>query len=1122
VLLSGGIVASCSSSSGSGGGANPAAGFQLTRISLAENSIWEINRQIEFTFSQAVDFLSVSSNTINIVSATGAPATGQFFFKRLDTDGDGVLDTTDETTVVFQPNCPTQSDFSDAGLRPGGEAYRITVVGLSSNTNNTVRSKSRLALEETQQRNFTTPASADPGTVFLDTTFDAPEPVVRTKGSVTVTDGVTYVEVGNNVSDPQSRIFFEFDPATQTFGFTPGTNAPGQLPLNLYSDSATATAVMVEFNQAVNPSDTNISSQRLRLEIQDSSGTWLPIDTRVELVANCTRTGATVRLEPIGVLPTGSQFRVVVLPGFQDLVGQTRLLSRDEFAIAPTEMLSYSSLDPTRPDDGADEFKEEFIFGGTSIQSFQDADALFDTPEASWKDGTLTAAFDFTGTGGPGGDFDWIIRQGEIFLFDTTATSIVGGPDGVPTTIQNTTNGVVDVRDLHVEAGGTLRIQGNNTMLINATGEIRIDGEIDLSGFNAKDVATLNTGQQPEAGGAGAGGGGRGGNASEVINNSTPRGGTGDGPFGESGIGGQGGESAFAPDNLGKDARRPGGGGGGRFAKNFNTSAGGLFAGPGKPGHSQSRGAVTGASPAKGGLQGSGPFLDGKGNNDFFGIRPLTTPDGMGGFTLTGLIRGELNQVWAGYGGGGGGDALPSNRFPTRNWGPGSDEKGGGGGGGAGGIRIRALDQIIFGANGKIVASGGQGGTGENTLFLDHVGGTGGSGSGGHVILESAVRVDFANGDPTKSAGNKIHVDTIGAGGKIGPKDNGNGEAVPQGISHGGSGGPGIPQIHVPRSLIPPGNDPLVSDVILPNASLNAANPMNKVVRPAANNNAGGTILIPTFGARSKVRSKWISIGGADLDPDPMVGNRLIQFLFGGVDTAAGMDQGKVRTTNETVDEILPLLGPEDLPSPTVVVGGTGLTLEIAGASLDPLINSMKPISDDIYLRTPALLRNFLLRVDDEFDASNRSDFLILDASYDDATSRLTLVVDGSVTTISAAIAGIFGNAQYQLIPQFFRIRTEDPVLGSVANFLPDSAFVKFTFDAAGDDGFGNPDEGSLLVSQTGDIADFNALPAGDLKFFRFEVEFNLDAGGNGVSVDTQPVSVDFLKIPFTFRVPGP
>lgn len=72
-------------------------------------------------------------------------------------------------------------------------------------------------------------------------------------------------------------------------------------------------------------------------------------------------------------------------------------------------------------------------------------------------------------------------------------------------------------------------------------------------------------------------------------------------------------------------------------------------------------------------------------------------------------------------------------------------------------------------------------------------------------------------------------------------------------------------------------------------------------------------------------------------------------------------------------------------------------------------------------------------------------------------------------------------------------------------------------FQATGADGFGNPDETNPLVDWTADIAQFNLLPPGELRFFRFQVEFDLDAQGTGVSAQTEPVSLDFLRVPFVF-----
>ncbi len=1066
-----GLLASCGSDSGSGG----VTGFQLTRISLQEDEVWEVNREIVFTFNEPIDFSSVSLNTINIKATSGAPATGSFFLR-------GPL------TVVFQPTCPLLEDLSDSGLQPGGIAYVITVVGESSGAGNTVRSTSGEPMQVTQVRNFTTPPSTDPATAFLDTELGPPVPVNR--GVASTIAGATYLELGG---DPTQRVYFELD-AQQNVVFDED-QAPagfsGEIPLNLYSEPASEIAVVIEFNQPVNPSSTNISSSRLRIEFLDPLGAWQPIGTLVTLVANCTEVGARVRLEPIGILPPATDFRAVVLPGFQDLVGQTSLLADEDFALGPTETVDFASLSPS--DDKSDELFEGFQLGGTGTDSHEDTEAVFATPKAEWSGGSLSAAFDFEGTGGPGGMFDWVIGEQfpETLEFDTTSTLIVD-VNGVP---QLAVGGVVDVHDMTIREGSEVRVLGPNPLRINATGEVRIDGRLTVSGLDAKNVTALNQGNVTEIGAAGAAGGGRGGNANDVVTNSTPIGGTGQGPFEQLNTGGQGGETGFAAPQMGKDARRPGGGGGGRFALDQGT---GLSAESGFNGSALARGGVSMVTPPQGGAPGAGPF-EGDAGDDFLGDLPVTSgPD------LVDLVHGELPSLWAGYGGGGGGNADPSAAFPTPNWTPASDEKGGAGGGGGGGVHIRSLGRIVFGAAGRIAANGGRGATGENTLNLDHVGGSGGSGSGGHVILESASLIDFTDGDI-----NVTPVDWISALG--GPRVTG--PATTGGdVSFGGAGGPGVVQLLVPHPLVPPGTDPLTTDIVVPVQAAIATNPIDEVVSPA------GLVLVPTFGSISSARSEWISIGGADQDapgaPD------LVRFLFGGIQTS-GPDAGKVVTSGGSVTPLAPLLSAGLDPAALV----DDLTLEISGTDLEDLEGgSVSGISNDIYLRTPALLEDFVLRLE---SASSTANFRIVDAQFEDDAAddaagdldgnfpELRLLVeqnDASPSTLQEFLDLEGPGVTYHLVPRFFRV-----VTGGEEDALPDSAFVQIRFQAAADDGSGNPDETTPLVPWTSNIEEFNLAPAGAIQFFRFEVQFDLDAQSMGVSSATEPVTLDFLRIPFVF-----
>lgn len=427
----------------------------------------------------------------------------------------------------------------------------------------------------------------------------------------------------------------------------------------------------------------------------------------------------------------------------------------------------------------------------------------------------------FESTGGPNGDFDWVVRTGEAFFFDTTSTFVVGGPNGAPTSVQHAVNGVIEVRNLVVEQGGEIRVMGPRPMRVLASGDVIVRGRINVSGFGAKDVATLNTGNTVELGGNGGPGGGRGGLGNPVTTGSSPRGGDG-AALGLADAGGQGGETGFAPAALGKDARRPGAGAGGRFARDQGP---GLEAQPGADGSPLGTGAVSGESPARGGAVRPGPFVDGDTRNDFFGERPL---GGTGG----GRLRGELARLWGGHGGGGGGNASPASGFPNPNWNFSSDEKGGGGGGGGGVLHVQALGRIVFGAAGEILSNGGRGATGENTNFLDHIGGSGGSGSGGHIVLESATHIDFTDGGLNLFAQPRDWLSARGGPRVVGPTQFVNPGAV--GFSNGGAGGPGVVQLHVPDPTLPVGTNPFQSQIIVPASVVALRNPLDAIASPGA------------------------------------------------------------------------------------------------------------------------------------------------------------------------------------------------------------------------------------------------------------------------------------------------
>jgi hypothetical protein len=559
-----------------------------------------------------------------------------------------------------------------------------------------------------------------------------------------------------------------------------------------------------------------------------------------------------------------------------------------------------------------------------------------------------------------------------------------------------------------------------------------------------------------------------------------------------------------------KDMRRPGGGGGGRFAKDWGPGLTtvaplSLDAAAGNDGNVQSIGAVTGLRPSRGGRPGDGPFIDARSDNDFLGIRPIVV-DGQ----LTELVRGELPRLWAGYGGGGGGNAGQA--FPNPRWNFNSDEKGGGGGGAGGGLHVKALGRIVFGPQGRILANGARGATGENTGFLDHVGGTGGSGSGGHVVLESATKVDFTN-DGTQIGG-PVQDFVLACGQPRRAGNTNDVDACCRMNSNGGAGGGGVIQIHVPGSVAPPADD-LSADIVVPSAALALPNVLDGVTSPPAYR------LIPTFGKQSKARSDWITIGGADENPTPGVPPGLVRFLFEGIETS-GPDAGKIRRNGAFVADLLPLVESLDLAtSASVRLLPEGFSVEFRGSALDAIrAGSTGGISNDIYLRTPALLTHCAVRLFVAQSPSNAEDFEVVAASYDEGAPALgdeilLVRVTSERGRLDQFNSPPVGTTALRLMPRFFQVSTE----GAPPNFLPPSAFVRLRFQAARDNGVGAPDEANPLTDPpwTSDISLFNQLPPGELQFFRFEVEFDLDALDEGVDQDTRAISLEFLKIPFVF-----
>ncbi|MCP3916944.1 MAG: Ig-like domain-containing protein [bacterium] len=1133
------LIAGCSSGSGSRssqGNSSEDQPFAIEGISVIEGASWQINRAIDITFNHRVDASSVNANTINIVDDTGLGAMGDYevFGK----------------TVRFQPACPTEDDFSDAGLRPG-TAYVLHVLG-STVGGVTVRDESGEGLELGRVVNFTTPDSADPLALFLDTVPGPPSVVLRPQGN-TDTD---YPGVRLEIESTGAVEYFQLDAAQQ--GSIPGGFL---VPLNKYSVADSRFSVVLYFDQPVLGSATNISSNRITLEHMDAGGTWRKIGTDVVLEANCisdprAQVGAIVRVTPSGIMPQGREARVNVKQGFSDLTGDQTSADTANFANMDTDTgIPGADLD-------SDEVLEPFLLSGDDEGSLEDVTAALATPPADWGDGRIEADFAFDGTGGPDGEFDWYIAPGTSLILNTTTDSILGGPGGAVTGSQTVINGVVDIRDLRIPESSRLIIIGPNTCTILASGKVEIFGELSVRGSDNPGVGTLNTTNLPESGASGQVGGGGGGTGSFLSSQSTPRGGAGFGAFDVPNQGGQGGEASYHPTN--KNDRRGAGGGGGGFGDDIRydwmgdivrcQTLIGMDGEAGRGGGPNGTGAVSQTDQAQGGELGPDPFLDPFDDNNFLGSLITTTGD---------LIRGELTRMWAGAGGGAGGDAVRSDSFPLVPFTIGGDEKGSGGGGAAGGLQILAVREIRIGENGRIAADGGRGGGGENTSFFDRVGGGSGGGAGGHIVLSSAAFIEINAAvmesasfvpwylDNEAAASHEIRAITAigGQGGSGHDNDGGANEsgntlwrcdAIP--VSHfdggtdvppstqacytglvdtgdplgpvlgaGGDGAPGIIQIHV--------DDP-AANVRFPNVQTTQTPPTPAYgagldVTPAlapppigwSSPTAATENMVPFFGKLSVSRSKWIPLGLARLGVDAgnMPQDQDVLFQFDGVDTLTGMIE-RVGATDQ-VALLPPIVAPGN-------VGAAGVP--ILSSEFVMVFDAGAP-ANDIYRGNPSLVRGFTVKLEDMADPLNFERFTVETATYDSILDRFECTVENVEPTMQDFV-DIVGdvNTLASLEPHFFRMETN-----TIAETYPLNSEVRIVFDATVADNEGMPSEAmSFSVINGGfatDITDLNGAMA-NWDFVRFQIEFDINVNGTEeLNANTARPALRFLRVPFQF-----
>jgi hypothetical protein len=731
------------------------------------------------------------------------------------------------------------------------------------------------------------------------------------------------------------------------------------------------------------------------------------------------------------------------------------------------------------------------VFDGFDSRATEDPFAFRRDQRAIWaRDSRLLASTHFTGSGGPGGDFDWRIRVlpgGAPTILDTTFSIIVNEQQ---TEQQVVINGQVDVRNLTIDQGATLLVRGPNPVRITASGTVRIDGTLNVRGINHPGVTSFNTTNLSSPGAAGGPGGGRGGTGNPLTTQSSPAGTAGFGAFGLVDGGGGGGETGFNPSSN-VNNRRGAGGGGGRFGSDVRVlpsgcpdqSLIGLDVEIGGPGAPNAMGAL-GNNPPQPGAAGPGPFADGDPTNDFWGLMQL------GGGAQ---IAGELPHLWAGAGGGGGGNACTTSSFPTMPWTPAGDEVGSGGGGGGGSMSIFALGDVVFGPGGRLDASGGHGGGGENTSGFNRVGAAGGGGSGGHIVVQTQGRLDFractagTNGARIWSLGGQGGEGMNGLGGAgpegvptppdqdsinlVPPYDPACLPTVPPGVvawvGSGGDGGPGVVQLHVgdlTDVLVPEGAGVTLASILAP----------PPIGATDVNDPATWNRLVPSFGPLSRSRSVWMPLGATGP----------LDLRFAGTDA-----NGRVLTNgtgpNARVVSLAPIASGTIQPVPNVPYVDFGNTLVIDAAT----------IADDVYALNPALL------VQAELTFRNSAGALRVPIrAVTGGGGLLFLEVEGA-----GALTGFGPGDTFELRPRHFRV-----VTNSTKDWLPGSASIHVTFQGAPANATGGPDT-SQASAWTPNIDALESVPA--IAFVRFQVDFDMAADGSELTLGSPRPSLEFLRI---------
>lgn len=500
---------------------NSGGAFFVEGSNILDGMFWQINRPVRLTFSHAIDPDSISLSTVQFRAVdpqqAGNPVTGTFEIEA-GTAG---------RTLLFFPSCPTNETNTDGAFQPGSVEYEL-ILPTQEDSPTVLRDLEGRSLSSGLQRTFYTPPISQPQ--FLDLTPGPP-----TVSNVTFPDGLNF--------------FADADPV-----------------------------VSIRFNQSIDGRSTNLNTSNITLlyadgEIGSVDETTFPttnvVPGQLVLIQNCVEAGALVEFRVTGLLPPNRRLRLQMSTQFGDLIGQnnTAVVVLGEH-VTPTLGDIYGDVTWNETDETVDEFFDDF-----DTTNMLDLGEPIPLPLAQISDGFIAANFNYPGTF-VAEDTDFLLSTGVSAEIFTDSQTVFTDSNNRQHTLQN---GVMNVHHFTIESGATLRGRGTNPLVIYATGDVTINGTLNVSGNNANWPTSLNSPQFVEGGASGECGGGRGGDASQEGLAETLRAMDGDGPFFITGGGGGGGEGGFNSDTggsgvIGLNATLVGGGGGGGFAVTENVS----------------------------------------------------------------------------------------------------------------------------------------------------------------------------------------------------------------------------------------------------------------------------------------------------------------------------------------------------------------------------------------------------------------------------------------------------------------------------------------------------------------------------------------------------------------------